>query len=73
MSGKISLSLQINEVKRELLARRDVYARLVASGKMRQSVADYQTMHMRAVLDTLEWLQLNEAKIKAALGGEQTA
>jgi hypothetical protein len=53
----ISLREQIDEVKRELTQREHVYARLVKTGKMRQSIADYQTMRMRAVLETLEELQ----------------
>jgi hypothetical protein len=50
----ISINEQIDEVKRELAQRERVYARLVASGKLRQSIADYQTTRMRAVLETLE-------------------
>ena len=60
----ISLNQQIDEVKRELAKRADVYPRQVNSGKMKQSLADYQTVRMQAVLRTLEWLQRNEAKVR---------
>jgi len=64
---KISLHAQIEEVDRELGLRRNVYALEVARGKMRQSVADLHLERMRAVRATLEWLQANEALIKARL------
>ncbi len=57
MSAKVPLSRQIAEVERELRLRRDAYPRLVASGKMRQSVADFHTGDMAAAKGTLEWLQ----------------
>ena len=60
----ISLNQQIDEVKRELAKRDEVYPRQVQSGKIRQSVADYQTQRMLAVLKTLEWLQAHEQQIK---------
>lgn len=64
---KFSLSQQIEEVERELGQRRNVYPRLVSSGKMRQSIADYQTERLEAVKRTLEWLRDNEEAIKAHL------
>jgi hypothetical protein len=64
----ISLNQQIDEVKRELKMRADVYPRQVNSGKLRQSLADYQIERMQAVLKTLEWLQANEHKIKMVIG-----
>ena len=60
----ISLNQQIDEVKRELALRSEVYPRRINSGKMKQSLADYQTVRMQAVLRTLEWLQRNEAKVR---------
>ena len=60
-----SIIQQIEEVEREIKLRRDVYPRMVLSGKMRQSIADYHMQRMEAVLRTLEWLRDNEAKIKA--------
>ena len=64
---KISLNQQIDEVNRELAERKRVYSHLVASRKMRQSTADFQTERMLAVLATLEWLQENETDIRAAV------
>lgn len=64
---KISLSQQIDEVNRELAERKRAYSHLVASRKMRQSIADFQTERMLAVLATLEWLQENETDIRAAV------
>jgi hypothetical protein len=60
----ISLNQQIDEVKRELKMRSEVYPHMVNSGKLRQSVADYQVERMRAVQKTLEWLQRNEEKVR---------
>jgi hypothetical protein len=67
---KISLGQQIDEVRRELDQRKDVYPRLVATRKMRESIANYQTTRMMAVLNTLEWFQRNEAKIRAFMGSD---
>ncbi len=60
-----SIIAQIQEVEREIALRVKVYPREVASRKMRQAVADMHLDRMRAVLRTLQWLQQNEAKIKA--------
>lgn len=54
---KFSLAQQIEEVERELLLRRRVYQHQVASGKMRQSIADFHLGRMQAVLDTLRELE----------------
>lgn len=53
-SGGIPLQMQIECVKREIRMRESVYARRVATGKMRQSTADWEVGCMRAVLNTLE-------------------
>lgn len=50
---KFSIEQQIEEVERELKMRESAYPRWVRSGKLRQSIADYQMDRMRAVLDTL--------------------
>jgi len=55
---EFSLAAQIAEVEREIKMRRDVYARQVANGKMRQSIADYHIGAMEAVLETLRQLEL---------------
>jgi hypothetical protein len=62
---KLSLNLQIEVVEREIKMRESVYPRWVRSGKMRSGVADYELDGMRHVLLTLQWLEKNEARIKA--------
>ena len=62
---KLSLASQIACVRREIAQRRKVYPRLVATRKMRQVEADRHIEEMEAVLATLEWLQPNEAAIRA--------
>jgi hypothetical protein len=64
---KFSLTAQIAEVDRELEQRKQVYARLVSTRKLRQSHADFQMGHMQAVRDTLLWLSENERTIKHRL------
>ena len=64
---KFSIGAQIEEVERELGERKRVYANLVASRKMRQSIADFQMARMEAVLATLQWLQANELDIRAGV------
>lgn len=49
----VSLNRQIQCVEREIAMRKSVYSRQVASGKMRQSVADLEIGDMQAVLETL--------------------
>lgn len=68
---KVSLNQQIDEVRRELNERKGVYARLIASQKMRQSIADFQTQRMEAVLATLEWIQQNEEALKTVVREEK--
>ena len=58
---KISLTQQLDEVRREIDQRRRVYPHLVASRRMRR---------MEAVRDTLTWLIENERRIKKTLAGE---
>lgn len=64
---KFSLAQQIEEIDRELAQRRDVYPRLVSSGKLRQSVADYQVGRLESARATLVWLQEHELTIKQRL------
>lgn len=72
---KVSLISQIAEVQREIEQRRKVYGRLVAKGQKRQSEADYQIGLMKAVAESLLWLQRNETVVKAAVrrneGGDE--
>jgi hypothetical protein len=65
---KISLTAQIAEIDRELLQRREVYPRLVATRKLRESHAKFQTDRMEAVRATLQWLHENEMLIRQRLG-----
>jgi hypothetical protein len=54
---KVSLAQQIDEIDRELGERQRVYANLVASRKMRQSIAEFQVARLQAVRATLVWPQ----------------
>ena len=51
-----SLGQQIEEIEREIRLRREVYPRMVAKGRMKQSAADYHLARMAAVLETLRTL-----------------
>lgn len=62
-----SLGQQIEEVELELEFRREVFARRIATGRLKKSEAEYRTARLRAVLRTLVWLQNNEASIKQKL------
>lgn len=68
--SKVSLTAQIGEVKREIALRRGVYPGLVTARKMRQAEADLHLEYMTGVLDTLEWLRLNEPEIRQALAAK---
>ena len=57
-----SIEAQIAEVEREIKMRIDVYARQIAAGKMRRSIAEYHTNCMRAVLATLEKAKKHESR-----------
>lgn len=58
MDDMVSLNAQIKCVEREIGMRGRVYPRWVASGKMTQAKADFELRAMRAVLDTLEKMQV---------------
>ncbi|BBF92380.1 hypothetical protein [Blastochloris tepida] len=73
MAQRFSLDQQIDEIRRELAQRADVYPRMVASGKVRQSVAEFQIARLEAVLATLLWLKANEATVRAAIAAAQSA
>ncbi|MES2694175.1 MAG: hypothetical protein V4773_11935 [Verrucomicrobiota bacterium] len=68
MAQKFTLEAQIEEVELELGKRDTVYARLVATHKMKGGESDYRKARMNAVLNTLRWLQRNEARVRAAIG-----
>jgi hypothetical protein len=59
-----SIEAQVAEVEREIKMRIEVYARQIAAGKMRRSVADYHIDCMRAVLDTLMRVGFNTTRSK---------
>lgn len=65
--SRVSLRQQIEEIDRELEQRAKVYPRLVASGKLRQSMADYQVARLVAARASLAWLAQHEATIKQRL------
>ena len=60
---KISLQQQIDAVGRELAQRK------LSRGKMSRAEAEYHVERLEAALASLQWLQLNEPRIKEALGG----
>lgn len=70
---KYSLDAQITEVRRELVQREKVYPRLIQSRKLKEGAAEYQTDTLKAVLATLEWLQANEADVRAFVGARVAA
>lgn len=55
--AEITLGMQIESVKREIMMRERVYPKLVGGGKMKQRTADIEMAAMRAVLSTLENLK----------------
>ena len=64
---KFSLSQQIEEIDRELEQRASVYPRQISTGKMKQSIADYQVDRLKAARASLVWLAANELTIKQRL------
>lgn len=70
---KLSLNEQINELDWEIHERRIRFQRLVAQGKLRQGEADYHTLAMAAVRDTLLWFQANEGTIREAFAAKREA
>jgi hypothetical protein len=70
---RASLSAQIAEVRREIDQRQRVYARLVSAHKMREGEAALLIANMEAVLETLTWLQRNEAVVRAAVAAATSA
>jgi hypothetical protein len=63
----ISLRQQIEEIDRELEQRAKVYPRLMGTGNLRPSIAEYQVARLRAARDTLAWLAEHELIIKQRL------
>ncbi len=54
---KFALRSQIDEINRELKMRSEVYPRAVAKGTMRHSDSLYWTARLRAVRESLQYLE----------------
>lgn len=67
MRKKISLSVQIQEVKTELALRAQVYPRQIQQQPGKRSELEYRVDILRAVLATLEWLLENEEVVRASV------
>lgn len=65
--GRIRLSDQLAELRRELAIRRNVYPTFVERKTLSPEAAMIQTARLEAAIATLEWLQRHEAKIRAAI------
>ena len=61
----MNLEEQIKAAARELAMRRNVYPKWVASGRMKQAVADHETEAMAAILETLKVCQEGAAAAEA--------
>lgn len=68
--AKHPLSAQVAEVRREIGKRREVYARQVTAGKMRQGEADYKISVMESVAKTLDWMIENEPELRAYIANK---
>ena len=69
---KISLAQQIDEIDRELKQRENVYPRLVSTGRLRQSIADYQVERLKAARKTLVWVLENKTELRKHFNIEET-
>jgi hypothetical protein len=70
---KVSLGQQIEEIDYELAQRRIVYARIkdrAGPGSLKARECDYHMARLRAVRDTLAWMQRHEAELRAAARGD---
>jgi len=65
----ISLSAQIEEAEKAFQARETDLVRQTNRGTIRPAVAQLHVARLRAALETLRWLQRNEAAIKAKVEG----
>lgn len=65
--NEITLRAQIEEIDYELGQRKNVYARLVGAGKMRQSIADLHCARLRAARATLERVQAQDDLMRQRL------
>lgn len=67
MASKHSLKAQIAEAKRQLAMMRGVYPDMIAAGHLERGAADCDLALMASIVETLEWLERNQARIKSAL------
>lgn len=74
MASKVSIIGQIGEVEREISMRERVYPHQVATGKMKEAEAALLIDRMRAVRDTLLFVQRHEQAFReyyrATVGGD---
>ncbi len=73
MTSRYSLKAQIAEARRQLAMMRGVYPEMIKAGHLDRAGADCDLALMEAIVDTLEWLDRNQARIKTALGERQHA
>jgi hypothetical protein len=64
-----SLKAQAAEVKRQLAMMRGVYPKMIEAGHLDRADADCDLQLMADAAATLDWLERNQARVKAALGG----
>lgn len=67
MSERIPLTRQIAKLRRLYTTELSDNAKAVAKRQMKADAAAYEQDSLGAAIDTLEWLQRNEAKIRDAL------
>ena len=68
MKKRYSIKAQIAEVRRQHSMMRGVYPKMIEAGHLDRNTADCDLALMAAAAaDTLEWLERNQARIKAAL------
>jgi hypothetical protein len=70
---RISLAQQIEELERERSLRVGVYRRAVSGGSMRLSVAEFHQERLAAAIETLRWLQANEADVRGFVAARRQA
>ena len=70
--AQFPLTQQIEEIEREIALRKNVYPRMVGSGKLRQGEADFHMARIESVLKTLKWMKEHEEAIKAAVKQPET-
>ncbi len=67
MAQKYSIGAQVNEAKRQLAMMEIIYPDMVKLGRLDQSAADIDKKIMKAVVETLEWMEKHEKAIRSAV------